>query len=371
MASDRHAFRRTRPGALPAAGLALAALLAGCAAPLRLGLSVTLTGRYSEPGVSTRNGVLIAVEDLAREGRHVELAVRDDGNTPESALEADAGLYAERVRLIMGHVTSSVTKGAIPQADAKGYLLFSPTANSTDLAAKADNFMMLIPTARAEAAALAEWAAAKGHRRAAAIYDLSNETFTANFVEGFRELFEKAGGTLVARATFTSAPDTDFARQAASLAAAGADCVVIAAGVLDTALIAQRLRAAGFGGTLVSSDWALAPELYKNGGKAAQGMVFAYIYDDSSPSPRLKAFKERYEARFGAAAGDAAKLGWEATMILAEAARRGAAPAKVKKALLTGSFQGLQDEIKFDANGDVIRPLRILELRGDQFLPLR
>ena len=59
--------------------LAGALVLVSCGKPvLRLGLSVTLTGRNSEPGISERNGALIALDDLRAAGRKVELEIKDD-----------------------------------------------------------------------------------------------------------------------------------------------------------------------------------------------------------------------------------------------------------------------------------------------------
>ena len=61
--------------------------LSACSdAPVKIGFSGTLKGKYSDLGVQGRNGALLAVEEIndagGLDGRKLELLVRDDLNTP-------------------------------------------------------------------------------------------------------------------------------------------------------------------------------------------------------------------------------------------------------------------------------------------------
>ncbi len=82
-------------------------------------------------------------------------------------------------------------------------------------------------------------------------------------------------------------------------------------------------------------------------------------------------FASRYAARYGEAPNFSAVIGAEALFVLAEVTRAGRDPKKVRAALLSREFEGLLGPLRFDRNGDAVRPYRVFEVRNGAFEVLR
>src|SRR6056297_421484 len=91
--------------------------------PIKIGVSVTLSGRNSPMGIAVKDGVVLAVEQINADGgingKTLELIIKDDQNNPETARKVDAELIEEGVATILGHITSAMTEAAIEQANEK------------------------------------------------------------------------------------------------------------------------------------------------------------------------------------------------------------------------------------------------------------
>ena len=79
-------------------------------APIKIGLSINLSGRGGEAGEQIRDGALLAVEAVNSaggiKGRPLELLIRDDKNNAEGVKKADESLMNEDVVAIIGHSSS-------------------------------------------------------------------------------------------------------------------------------------------------------------------------------------------------------------------------------------------------------------------------
>jgi len=349
----------------------LAGVATACSDSLAIGFSCELTGIHSETGVSGRNGAEIAVAMLSERGRRVALTVKDDEGRPERAAEIDAELAAAGVRLIVGHTRSVLTAASIPGTESDGYLLLSPYSNGDLVVGRDDGFFSLLPPAEDQAAALAGHAVASGFSSAVCVFDPTNLAFSQGLSESFGAVFESAGGGILFSVSADSSDPVGIDAACGRIASAAPDCVLLTGNVVYTAVIAQRLRAKGYGGQLYGSDAAIEPSLAANGGQAVLGMVFAHIFDAENLGPEASGFAEAYERRFRAAPSISAYLGAEAVLVLAEAARRDRSPAGVKRALLAGDFKGLVGPVRFDAEGDAVRPYLLMELVESGFMVLR
>ena len=69
--------------------------------PIKVGFVGGLTGRHSDLGITGRDGVIFAVEEINRagglNGRSVVLVIRDDKQDPEVARQVDKELIEENV----------------------------------------------------------------------------------------------------------------------------------------------------------------------------------------------------------------------------------------------------------------------------------
>lgn len=369
MRSPRHAL------ASPiAVAFAAAALACSRPAPIQVGLVTGLTGRHYDLGLSSRNGVELAVQDVNAaggvSGRRLEVLVRDDGHDPELARRAVTSLVQAGVVAIVGHATSAMAEATLPIVNREQVLMVSPTVSATQFRGK-DDWLVLMQSTVAESARAftAHVTARRVARQVTVVYDLSNAAYTKAWHDGFKESFEAAGGAVRAL-PFTSGQGSmrGVAEQAL---AGGADGVLLVANALDTAALAQHLRLRAPGVPILGAEWGFTNDVLANGGGAVEGAIFVQKVNLADESPRFRAFAERYAARFGRSADFAAALAYETVLVLAAALERDATREGVRGALLgLGAVDGLQGQLRFDRNGDAERRHFVMTIRDGKIVPV-
>ncbi|MBI5444381.1 MAG: ABC transporter substrate-binding protein, partial [Deltaproteobacteria bacterium] len=128
---------------LAAVSMMLALLLAGGDAsgagePIRIGVSLSLTGRYAEEASMQRRGYELWQRDVNDRGgilgRPVRVVIRDDRSDPASARAIYEDLIdREGVDLVFGPYSGTVTQAVAPLADARGYPMLVPGASTDTL----------------------------------------------------------------------------------------------------------------------------------------------------------------------------------------------------------------------------------------------
>ena len=225
----------------------------GCAAPgLRrrrrraARFSGQLTGDHADLGVQGRNGASLAVEDSNARGgvagRPLKLLSRDDGDTPQTAVDADTALLKAGVVAIVGHMTSSQTLAALPTVAAAGRVMISPTTATPELSGKNDLFFRVIPSNESWGLALGAYAARRGLTKVCVIADLDNASYVESFNAAFERAFGDAGCEIVCRFPFSSKQGPDWGALLELAATSRAQGIVATAAARHPGLWHARLR---------------------------------------------------------------------------------------------------------------------------------
>ncbi len=348
----------------PSPRLALAALCAALVAcsrsgPVKLGLVTGLSGRHYDLGLSSRNGVELAVKEITAaggvNGRPIELLVRDDAQDPETARRAVSELVAAGVVAIVGHATSSMAEATLPIVNREKVLMVSPTVSSSTFLGRDDWFVMIHPSTAESGRILSDHITRKGlARKVAVVYDVTNRAYSESWHDAFKAAFERAGGE-VRSIPFTSGKAQSMTAIAAEALDGGTDGVAVVANAIDTAALCQQVRLRSKV-PLFGAEWGFTNDVLANGGRAVEGATFVMKVDLTDTSTRFVAFKDAYLARYGRPVDFAAVMSYEAVHILAEGLRRDGTREGVRKAVLSiGTFDGLQGPIRIDAFGDTQR----------------
>lgn len=375
-----------RPAILRAAArlLALAALLGltacGKPEPLRLGFVGELSDASSDVARSARNGAQLALEPWvgasAPQGRAVEMLVRDLGKTPAEAEQVMAELAAARVAAVIGSMTSGGTTRLLPLAEKHGLLLISPTATAMVLHGKDDALFRINGTTRDNGLAYARRCLAqRGLRTLGVAVTSQNSAFAENWLREFQAAYEGAGGRLVHTVRFDAAAGALASTAAELLARPAPDGLVIVGNAVDAARLAQQVRKLDARRPILVVEWAATEELIELGGQAVEGVELLQLYDRDDQSPRYAAFREAYSRRFKEPPGYASVAGHDAATVLLSALDRSPGTdtlpgqAALKDALRQkGPFDGLQQRIAFDVNGDTTRRAFFVTVRGGRFV---
>lgn len=349
-------------------------VLAGCAPPppLKLGFLAGLSGRGADLGTAGRNGALLAVDEAnARGGIHgrpVELVVRDNEQDAAAITAALEYLAADGVVAIIGPLLSSVAQTAVPVADKLGLIMVSPSVTASEFANKDDLFFRVASTTRDNTRRSAEAQYARGLRRIAIAYDLSNRAYTTDWRNEFRQAFEQLGGQIVAAVEFTSGQDAGYADVVRQLGQTRPDGLLLIANAVDTVHLIRQARNQGLAQPMIGVTWAATEQLLELGGRTIEGFHVTQFFNREDSSPRYVAFRAAYRARFRQEPGFVSVVSYDATQATLEALTR-QGKQSLKQALLTsGPYQGLQEQWNFDRFGDAGRRAFVTEVRNGRFV---
>ena len=364
---------------LPAMGIVC--LFLNCAekkSPVKIGFVSSLTGKQSDLGIPARNAVMLAVKEKNQQGgllgRPIVLLVKDDRYDPETAVKVDRELIDSGVVAIIGHVTSSMSEAVLPLINEKKMLMISPTTASSRLAGIKDYFFRMFEPVRASAGQLAELAFRKHSvKTMAAVYDLANEAYAADYFESFRSAYEQVGGRMVQTQTFASGQVGGFLHLAEKMKGSNPDGVLVVAGGLDTALICQQIAKLSWHPALFASPWSMTNDVIKHGGRSVDGILSIIPLNPDDDSPPYQAFRDKFRAEFGQQPGFSAVCAFEAATALFTAYEQaGGDVANLPRTLLAiRKFPGLQGDVVIDEYGDAKRKGFITTVQDGRMIRVR
>jgi len=352
--------------------MALVVLVAvSYAQDIKIGGIGPVTGEAATFGISTKNGMTMAVDEWNAKGgifggRKAKLIFEDDkGDPSEGAIVWNKLIQQDNVVAIVGTVMSKVSLVGAPICQAAGIPMISPTSTNEKVTLVGDYIFRacFIDPFQGTVGANFAYNDLKA-RSAAAIFDLGND-YTKGLAENFKKQFEKLGGKIVA---FEGHPTgtTDFKAQLTKIMEGKPDVIYIPDYYNDVGLIAKQARELGFKGPLVGGDGWDSPELVKIGGTAVENGFFTNHYSSEDKRPIVQDFVKKYKAKFGAEPDALAALGYDAMYIMLDAIKRAGSTkgAAIRDALKATDINVVSGRIKFDANRNPIKSAVIIEIKN-------
>lgn len=353
-------------------------LLAACGPqqPVQIGFIGGLTDRNSDNGQSGLNGVILAVEQFNRagglEGRMVELMVRDDAQNKETAAKSATELVNAKVEAVIGPFTSGMAEVIVPITGNAGIFQISPTITSMAFYGQDDNLFRINRTTRDNARDYARVMLGRGQQQIAVAYDTRNRNFTESWLKEFRDAVTTGGGKLVGEVPYESSPDVDFEAVVRQMLRSKPDSLFFISGALDVARLAQQSRKQAPTLPIGASEWAATEQLIELGGDVVQGLMIVQNFNRDDETQRFKEFSEAYFKRFQRNPGYSSVSAYDAaTVVLTALKKRGRGESLKNSALKNGPYQGLQQQIVFDVNGDTQRKVFFTQIRDGRYVQLK
>jgi branched-chain amino acid transport system substrate-binding protein len=186
--------------AFAAAIVAAASAAQAQGAKLKVGLMLPATGTFAALGTAIENGFKLYVAEQGGKlgGREIEFVRVDDESDPAKATDnVNKLIKRDNVDVLVGTVHSGVAMAMAKVAKDTGTLLFVPNAGADAVTGPmcAPNIFRSSFSNWQPGYAMGEVMAKKGHKNVVTItwkYAAGDES-----VKGFKEAFEKAGGTVV------------------------------------------------------------------------------------------------------------------------------------------------------------------------------
>ena len=339
----------------------LFATAAGAQAPIRLGVSATLTGPNAVNGVSTVNGLNLALEHLNAaggiNGQLVALDVKDDKGTPADAQAVFGELIKDNALMIFGPTLTPQAEQAWVFSDGAKVVAFGTSLTSSHLT-KIGTYtfrnavtedIMTPQSIRAAATKL-------GVKRVAAIFqDDDNFAQNAFFAAGPEILKSKA--TLVAREPFM-ANNKDFANRITRIKAKQPDALYVSTRAGDAAAIMIEAKKQGLNVPIIGNNNFVSQAIYDSAKDAANNVVFTIPWSAEFDSPKNIAFMSAYETKYKTKPNHYAALAYDALFIVAEGLKKmsltgnlAADRTALRDALAGVKYEGATGKVKFVRNG--------------------
>jgi branched-chain amino acid transport system substrate-binding protein len=344
--------------------------------PIKIGVYGDLTGQTSSFGQSTRNGAQMAADEINANGgvngRQVQLIHEDDQGEPGKAATVVAKLInQDQVRALIGEVASSNSIAAAPNAQKAKVPMISPSSTNPKVTQIGDYIFRVCFIDPFQGEVMAKFAANTLKAKKAAILFDSNSDYSKGLIQFFKAAFEKLGGTIVIEKAYAQR-DRDFTGQLTAIRDTTPDVIYVPGYYQEVGVIAKQTKQLGIKAPLLGGDGWDSPQLWDLGGDALNGNYISNHYSVDDPTPVIQDFVRRYKAKFNGIAPDAiAALGYDATMVMADAIKRagGTECVALRDAIAqTSNYKGITGVITLNSERNAVKPAVVLELKDKKFV---
>lgn len=336
----------------------------------------SLTGAEATFGLSTDNGIKLAVEEInaaggvkiAGKNHKIVLKSEDTEGKPEKAGTVVTKLItADKVAAVIGEVASSVTLAGAPVAQQFGVPMITPSSTNPQCTAVGDMIFRVCFIDPFQGYACAKFASSDLKVKKAAILFDQAAAYSVGLKDEFESNFKKMGGEIVAVEAYTKG-EANFNPLLTKIREKGAELLFIPGYYTDVANIALQARKLGMKMPLLGGDGWDSSDLAKNGGAAIEGSFYSNHYASDQPTAEIQTFVKTYKEKFGGETPDGlAALGYDAARVLFDAMQRAGTTdgSKLRDAIATTKdFKGVTGTISINEKRDAVKPAVIVEMKG-------
>jgi branched-chain amino acid transport system substrate-binding protein len=370
-------------GAAAAAALAAPAVWAqGTKTPFAFGVALPLTGPAAPGGVDQVQSLQWAVDDInaagGAGGRPLKLIAVDTQAKPQVGVDAVTRLVSlEKVPLVVC-AYSAVVAAVAPIANRSKTLMLVAGANSPRIATMGEYVYTTYPLADVDLTLLAKYVRNEMKKTKAAVIFINDESgvFGAKI---FGDTFTSLGGEIVASESYEP-NSTDYTGALLKIKAAAPEVIHLQGNAGDSPQVMQQLRQLGISVPITSYNAAYSPQLIRQVGAPADGLIVASLAPGLSDNPNLGPFLERWKREKGrepnllASNQIVADTAWIVKALVEHLDKAGKSldGANLRQAMLEiGSFeQPLSGPVKIDDSHRVVKPVYLFEVRNSKFEPL-
>ena len=339
---------------------------------IKIGASLSLTGKIASFGEKARDGIDMAVDEINQEGKiKIEIIYEDAQSEATQAVNAVKKLIEiDNVNIILGPCGSSNVLAVAPLTEDNKIILFTPIAGSIDITKAGDYVFRNRETSKLSGERMAEFLVDQGINKVAVLSaQAPNSLSYKNFL---MEKLKKLGKEIVFSAEY-SPNSLDFKTDIIKAKNKGAEAfyLAVASGV-DAKILAKQIKELGFDG-LVSGSNAIESEEFLTGTAEALEGVFITSPAFNIGNPDIQDYRNKYKELYNKESSVYAANAYDAVKIIANAIKncKGDQDTDCIRDYLYSvkDYPGIGGKTTFDENGDVVKPVMIKVVKNGQFVP--
>lgn len=366
----------------------LAGLVTGCggsgggeqkapdAKEIVIGGNFELSGNVATFGSAAVNGAKLYFDEVNAAGgvlgKQIKFVTLDNkSDSTESANVATRLITQDKVVAILGATTSGNTLGYIQVAADNKIPVLSSSATNPDVTVDPNTKAVREYVFRAcfidpfQGTVMANFSLQDLSAKTAVIYVDNQSPYSKGLAQFYEESFTKQGGTIVGKEAYVP-EDQDFKATLTKIKGMNPDVVYLPGYYEQVGKIVKQARELGINVPFLGGDGWDSPKLAEIAGPAAlNGTYFSNHYSSEQDDPNVKAFVEKYKAKFNETPDSMAALGYDAAVLIVEAVKASGdgTSEKIKEALAaTKDVQAVTGKLSLDANHNPIKGAAILEM---------
>lgn len=371
---------------LLAALILLSILLPGCGGtggskgsttetkPIKIGMVNPLSGNAATYGLSTKNGLELALEEINKKGgvngRPLQLVFEDDAGDPKQAASATQKLVDQPdIVALQGSALSSNTLAMAPIVERAKIPHLVVSSSSPKLTGINPYFFRMAVQDDQVGGLIGELVVKVLKAKKVAIMYPNND-YGKGLSASIENKVKELGGTVLANIPYL-ATDKDFQAQLTEIKAKNPEAVALAGTYTDSALITKQAREMGITVPMAGGTGPNSPKFIEIAGKAAEGFVFLGVFLPDNPDPKVQDFVQKYKSKFGLEPDQFAALAYDQMYVIADALKRveggKVTRENLTKALRSTNYQGITGKVTFNEKGDWIRPYLYITVKDGKF----
>lgn len=334
---------------------------------IKIGVNAELTGAVSTFGVSSTNGMKLAVKQINEaggiDGKKIELVFADNKSEPsEAALAFTKLVTQDEVVAVLGPMISSTSLACTNIAEGNKVPMLTPSATNPIVTVNDGNVLDYVFRScfidDFMGSAMANFAYNSLNTKTAAILIDSSSDFSKGLAAVFEETFTKNGGKVLDTEAFL-AKDTDFRATLTKIKALNPEVIFIPANYQEVGMIVKQARELDIKVPFVGVDAWDSPKLFEiAGSEALNNTYYPGHYSADDTSEVVQKFVQQYQAEYGTIPDTQAVLGYDSVFVIADAIKRAGSSEseKIRQALAeTKDLQTVSGTITIDKNHNPIK----------------
>jgi branched-chain amino acid transport system substrate-binding protein len=341
----------------------------------RVGAYLSLSGENTAFGIDTREGIELAVDDINKAGgikqKPMKVLFEDDkSNANEANNKVLQLIDRDKVVALLGEVASARSRAGGIVANKKKIPMITPSSTNPDVTRVGPFVFRVCFTDDVQGQMGAEFVINKLGKKKIAILFASDDLYSSGLAKEFRDYAKKIGGEIVIEKSFLQ-KETNFTTYINEIKDAKPDIIYAPIYYQAMVPIARQASAVGIKGDMfVGGDGWDAEVLLTDAGKEMDGAYFTNHYAPGVPWPNAQKFLSQYTTRFKRSPTSLAAMGYDATMLLADAIGRAKTdtPESIRDAIATTKdFPGATGNITINAERNADKAIVIVQIKDKKF----
>jgi len=355
------------------------------AGPIKIGISLSLSGDFSDPGKFAEQGYKLWEKTVNAKGgilgRQVQLIIQDDASSPtQAATNYQNFITKDHVDLVFGPFSTLLTAPSAAVASRYGYAFIEPAGGGPAVFdQKLHNVFFTQPAPIVESGdVFVKWILSlpKSKRPKTAAYPALDDPFSSPIADRMRAQFEKAGIKTVYKTIYPS-ETVDMTPIVSKIAAAKPDMIVGGTQAGDGYSLIKGLVQAKYSPKfLFEANGPNSPGEFpgKVGANNTEGIFSSSDWYPAAQTYGNPAFIKAFLKLYGGKAGDidpgsaeAYAVGQVAQRVISKV---GLNNAKIIAALHTGRWPTVEGTLHWDSIGQPTGQFLLVEWIGGQLYPV-